>query len=125
MKRTIILTLALLICTMSFAQSSQRQKKIHMTAVRIAEQIEVSDSDKETFVAIYQAYKKERADIMKIQPTPEEDLEAAAEAKILSDFEKSDKILSLRKAYYSKFRTILSPSQIQKMYDAERAAVAK
>lgn len=29
-------------------------------------------------------------------------------------------LLAQRKAYYAKFRTLLSPSQIQKMYDGER-----
>ena len=42
------------------------------------------------------------------------------EAKIYADFEKSEKILSIRKAYYKKFRALLSPSQIQSMYDIEK-----
>lgn len=126
MKRIIILFLfSFLVGINTFAQPTQRQKMIHMAAVRIADQIEVKAEDKEAFITLYQSYKKESAGIMKIQPAPVEDSEAAAEAKILSDFEKSQKILSLRKAYYSKFRTILSPSQIQKMYDVERAAFAK
>ena len=50
-----------------------------------------------------------------------DDEEQAAEAKILRDFDKSEKLLNLRKSYYKKFRAILSPTQIQKMYDAERA----
>lgn len=47
------------------------------------------------------------------------------EAKISADFEKSEKILSLRKAYYEKFRTILTPSQIQAMYDIEKEYKAR
>ena len=72
-----------------YAQPSQRQKMIHMAAVRISDTIQVKESNKD------------------------------AEAKILSDFGKSAKLLELRKKYYFEFRKILSPPQIQKMYDME------
>jgi len=124
MKRIIILLLLLFsVGSSSFAQLSQRQKMIHMAAVRIAEQIEVKTGDKDAFISLYQNYKKESGEIMKAQPVATEGAEAAAEAKILSDFDKSEKLLSLRKAYYYKFREFLSPVQIQKMYDLERAMI--
>lgn len=109
------------------SQATQRQKMIHMAAVRIADQIGVDESQRESFVAMYQAYKKEAAEIMARDAATNitgssTDPETAAEQKILSDFEKSQKILDLRKAYYAKFRTILSPIQIQQMYNAERSA---
>lgn len=96
-----------------------------MAAVRMAEQLDVKASDKETFVSLYQSYKRESGEIMKIQPQSNSDPEAAIEAKILSDFDKSEKLLTLRKSYYPKFRAILSPSQIQKMYEAERTSSVK
>lgn len=127
-----------------YGQTTQRQKMIHMAAVRIADQIGVTESKRESFVAMYQAYKKEAAEIMVGEGTLASasttgnvtdrttattittgigtDPETAAEQKILSDFDKSQKILDLRKAYYAKFRTILSPTQIQQMYNAERSA---
>lgn len=124
MKRIIsILILATVLCTNTSAQPSQRQKMIHMAAVRIAAQIEVKESDKAAFISLYQSFKKESAEIMKVQPAENDDKEKAAEAKILSDFEKSDRLLNLRRTYYPRFRKILSPSQIQKMYDAERKSV--
>lgn len=96
---------------------------IHMAAVRIAEQIEVKTGDKDAFISLYQNYKKESGEIMKALPVATEGVEAATEAKILSDFDKSEKLLSLRKAYYYKFRKFLSPVQIQKMYDLEKAMI--
>lgn len=98
-----------------------------MAAVRIADQIGVTESKRESFVAMYQAYKKEAAEIMAGEAATNitgssTDPETAAEQKILADFDKSQKILDLRKAYYAKFRTILSPTQIQQMYNAERSA---
>lgn len=125
MKRIIIFfLLAFAVISDASAQQTQRQKAIHMAAVRIAEQLEVEGSDKDAFISLYQNYKKESGEIMKTLPAASDDRETAAEARILSDFEKSEKILSLRKAYYFKFREILSPSQIQKMYDLERAMLS-
>lgn len=118
MKKTIILTIiALLAGFNAVAQPSQRQKMIHMAAVRIAEQLNLGGAEKETFISLYQEYKRESGEIMKVQPAAAEDAEDAAEQKILSDFEKSEKLLNLRKTYYFRFRQILSPTQIQKMYD--------
>ncbi|MCQ2156129.1 MAG: hypothetical protein MJY57_02880 [Bacteroidales bacterium] len=122
MKKTLIIFLALAISFHSGAQPSQRQKMIHMAAVRIAEQIEVPESSREAFITLYQRYKGESAEIVRTKAPSGEDPENTAELKILDDFEKSRKILSLRKAYYFKFREILTASQIQAMYDLERVA---
>lgn len=123
MKRLAILAL-IFFGISAFAQSSQRQKVIHMAAVRIAESIRVPQSEKEAFISLYQNYKKESAVIMSAAQAQSGDADKDAEAKILNDFEKSAKLLELRKKYYFEFRKILSPSQIQKMYDAEYAAAA-
>lgn len=121
MKPWVILVLIFLGIS-AYAQSSQRQKMIHMAAVRIAETIQVPESEKDAFISLYQNYKKESAVIMSAVQLQSGDAEKDAEAKILGDFEKSSKLLELRKRYYYEFRRILSPSQIQKMYDAEYAA---
>lgn len=121
MKRIIILILmALSIITPASAQSTQRQKAIHMAAVRIADEIGLGEQKKASFIAIYQEYKKEVAEIMSVPAPVADNPETLAEKKILQDFDKSEKILQLRKRYYTKFRSILSPTQIQKMYNAER-----
>lgn len=121
MKPWVILALIFLGIS-AYAQPSQRQKMIHMAAVRIAEIIQVPESEKDAFISLYQNYKKESAVIMSAVQQQSGDAEKDTEAKILSDFEKSSKLLELRKRYYHEFRRILSPSQIQKMYDAEYAA---
>ena len=122
MKKTLLILFSLLISFCATAQSSQRQKMIHMAAVRIAEQIEVPEQNREAFITLYQKYKGESSEIVKVRPRDGEDPEKTVELKILDDFEKSRKILSLREAYYFKFREVLTPSQIQKMYDLERVA---
>lgn len=99
---------------------SARMKAIHMAAVRIADHIGVQDSVREEFIKMYQSFKKESAVVMSSTPSETGSTEDDIEAKIYSDFEKSEKILSLRKEYYEKYRTLLSPSQIQAMYDMEK-----
>lgn len=118
-----MITIALvLLGVAASAQPSQRQKMIQMAAVRIAETIRVGESDKDAFIRLYQNYKKESAAIMSVRPQQSGDVEKDAEARILGDFDKSAKLLELRRKYYGEFRKILSPSQIQEMYDAEYAA---
>ena len=125
MKRAIILVLiSLFFGVTTNAQTSQRQKMIHMAALRIAESIQVPASDKEAFVTLYQNYKKESTAIMAVKAPQTGEPDQDAEAKILGDFAKSEKLLELRKKYYGEFRKILSPTQIQKMYDAERESAA-
>lgn len=121
MKRILIcLVVALLSLGAVQAQNTQRQKAIHMAAVRLSEQLEITAADKDAFIQLYQSYKRESADIAATKPAASENPEAAAEAKILCDFDKSTRLLDLRRRYYDKFRTVLQPTQIQRMYDIER-----
>ncbi len=99
---------------------SERVKAIHMAAVRIADRIGVQEPVRSEFIQLYQAFKKESAAVLSVTPSATGNTEDDIEVKILSDFEKSEKILSLRKEYYQKFRALLSPSQIQAMYDIEK-----
>jgi len=107
------------------AQSTPKQQRLHMAAERIGAQIGVADDDRDTFISLYQAYKKEMAGISAIRPEPADGEEAAVEAKIRCDFLKSAKILEVREKYYNRFRTVLRPSQIQKMYNIERQWAAQ
>ena len=125
MKKLLIIVLSVLCVSLTCAQAQTRpvtgrMKAIHMAAVRIADRIGVQEPERSEFIQLYQAFKKESAAVLSVTPAATGDTEGDIEAKIYSDFEKSEKILSLRKAYYEKFRAILSPSQIQAMYDAEK-----
>lgn len=119
-----IIFIIMLLCGLFFnthAQSpTQRMKAVHMAAVRIADRLGIEEPKRSEFINIYLAFKKESAAVLTVKPTSTGNKEKDIEAKITSDFEKSEKILSIRKAYYKKFRTILSPSQIQTMYDMEK-----
>ncbi len=122
MKRILIILLSL-IGTMALlpAQTpTPRMKAVHMSAVRIADKLGLQESARAEFIQIYQAFKKESAALLSDKPAVTGDTEKDAEAKILSDFAKSEQLLALRKDYYGKFRKILTPSRIQAMYDLEK-----
>ena len=107
----------------SFARTMSgvaRIRKRRRAAVRIADRLGVREPERTAFIQFYQAFKKESADVLSVKPSVTGNAEDDIEAKILADFEKSERILSLRKTYYDKFRAILSPSQIQAMYDIEK-----
>lgn len=122
MKKIIILLLLLSGCVFAVQAQAQteRMKAIHMAAARIADRIGVQEPERSEFIQLYQAFKKETAAILSVKPAATGNTEDDIEAKIYADFEKSENILSLRREYYQKFRTILSPSQIQTMYDIEK-----
>ena len=58
-------------------------------------------------------YKKEKPN----DTLTEEEIEAA----IRTRFARQKEILNIRETYFHKLRTVLKPSQIQKIYDDERA----
>ena len=122
MKKIIILLFLLSGCIFAVQAQAQteRMKAIHMAAVRIADRIGVQEPARSEFIQLYQAFKKDSAAILSVKPAATGNTEDDIESKIYSDFEKSEKILSLRKTYYEKFRALLSPSQIQSMYDIEK-----
>lgn len=72
------------------------------------------------FIAIYKDFKSE---IFKVWSTAKKtspnQTDEEIEASIKSGFETSHKVLDIREAYYAKFREVLSPAQIQKMYFLE------
>ncbi len=122
MKKIIILLFFMTGCFFAGqAQShTERMKAIHMAALRIADRIGVQEPARTEFIQLYQVFKKESAAILSVKPEATGNTEDDIEARIHVEFEKSEKILSLRKAYYEKFRAFLSPSQIQSMYDIEK-----
>lgn len=121
MKKIILLSLALAAVIPAFAQKKQSERVLHINALQMAENIGVKEADEEAFVALFQAYKKELAGITRAKSDTKLEGEDAIEAKILADFDKSERILAVRKAYYPRFRAILQPSQIQKMYYLDRS----
>ncbi len=81
-----------------------------------------SDAFREIYMASIEAQKQpkhepiDRVSVREEGGVSEEELEQ----RTLSSFDRSIKAMELKKEYYTKFRTILTPSEIVKMYETER-----
>ncbi len=84
--------------------------------------LELDDSKQAKFREIYTAYNEDiKALRAPRQERPEgEPTEEQIEASILKSFDTSIKSMEIKREYYLKFREILDPSQISKMYRVER-----
>jgi len=90
----------------------------------IVKALELDDAAAAKFTETYKAY---REDAKALRPTPagegkkfEDKTEAEAEIEIQQQFEYNQKLLDLRKSYFSKYREFMTPKQIQKFYRMER-----
>lgn len=131
MKRYFIMVLVL-VCSMSIVAEDNQSKEQRLGAreKQLVEQTNMyiqsfglTGEQAEHFRNIYLEYskklqgikllyKKEKATTM---PTEDE-----IEAAIRTRFERQRSILNIREEYYHKLRTVLAPSQIQRIYDDEQ-----
>jgi Spy/CpxP family protein refolding chaperone len=101
----------------------------------MSRELMLDDETNAKFVPVYSQYLKDlmscrpkRPEMGKRdgqQPQAEQKTDAEIEKMIQDRFEQSQKILDIRKSYYSKFRKILTPKQILKIYDSERDNMGK
>ncbi len=96
----------------------------------------IEESKRENFAKIYTEYTQELEKLREPRKEGEkggkgqnvEKREKAAptdaeiEAQILKSFEMAEKSTELKKRYYTKFKAVLTPQQIMKMYQIERLA---
>lgn len=106
-------------------QRATPEERAERMARGMAEQLALSDDAAAKFIPVYKAFHMEQMAINK-EYRPERKAEgesysdAEVDAMIRKDFEKSQKILDLRKAYYEKFLGVISPKQIRAMYQKEK-----
>ncbi len=88
----------------------------------IINQLDIAESQQDAFKDIYAEYcgkmstmRPNRPQRGEPRPTDEQ-----IEAQILESFEMAEKTTALKKEYYEKFKTVLAPQQILKMYNIER-----
>ncbi len=90
-------------------------------------QLLIEEPKREAFSKIYMEYSKELETLRaprKEQPKGEMTApsDAEIEKQILASFEAAEKSTALKKKYYTKFKEVLTPQQILKMYKVERTA---
>ena len=108
-------------------QRVSREQMAEMQAKHISRQLALDDATSEKFIETYCAYQKEvwalRPHRKGIRPNRSEMTDAEAEKAIKEQFDRSQKILSLRQEYYKKYNTFLSAKQIQRVYELEKQAM--
>ena len=102
------------------------QAKVEQQAKHYVEVFALDATKAAQFTELYRAYTKRmhaiRVQYHKDPPQPGTTLsDSELEKRILDNFAQSRSILNVREEYYRKFRTILSPSQINTIFEDEKA----
>jgi Spy/CpxP family protein refolding chaperone len=113
--------------------ASNRQQGKQYIAQQISQYVSLfslNEQQAQQFDALYKAYnKKMRAvhDLYQKEPVAEGTAltEEQVEQRILDNFAQSRAILDVREQYYKQFRQILTPSQINKIFEDEKARRAQ
>lgn len=135
MRKIFILITALLLTLPLAAQQSasgrlQGRQYIAQQISQYVTLFSLNEQQAQQFDALYKAYnKKMRAihDLYQKEPVAEGTVltEEQVEQRILDNFAQSRAILDVREQYYKQFRQILTPSQINKIFEDEKARRAQ
>lgn len=107
----------------SETRSDKRLKFAELGGEYIAQQLGLDKDKSERFVA---TFKELQRDLYALAPSlPRGNKSGQVSDKEIEEaiklyFDKQEQILELRKRYYDKFRTFLSPQEVQKVYQFER-----
>lgn len=134
--RKILFFITTLLLTLPLAAqqpASNRQQGKQYIAQQISQYVSLfslNEQQAQQFDALYKAYnKKMRAvhDLYQKEPVAEGTAltEEQVEQRILDNFAQSRAILDVREQYYKQFRQILTPSQINKIFEDEKARRAQ
>ena len=124
-------TLIVLIFTASFftlhAQQTRTegQIKVQNNIVKYINLFQLNEQQAEQFTETFRAYTKAMRDIrseyFRERPAQNESLsDAEIEELILDNFAQSRAILDTRERYYKEFRKVLTPSQINTIFEDEK-----
>lgn len=104
-------------------QRASHQQQLSELTNRYISSFGLTGEKAEQFRTIFLAYNKQLQTIKRQYQSPhvENPTEEQREAEMLVRFNRQRAILDARLAYYHKFRTVLRPSQIQQIYDDEKA----
>lgn len=106
------------------AQPNQRAEKGNFEKFQLQillKQLEIEESKQPAFETMYSAYSEELKQLRpKHRRGDEKPTDAQIEEQILESFKMAEKTTALKKEYYARFKTILTPAQILEMYNIER-----
>jgi len=135
MKRFFIAMLAL---TMSIGMMAQtdankaarkvaHQQQLQELTTGYVQSFNLSGEKAEQFAQTFMAYNKKMMEVKKLYPTTkvENPTEEQLEQEILAKYNRQRALLDVRLDYYHRLRKVLTPSQIQKIYEDEKARKEK
>ena len=110
-------------CTVAFAQPQGKKQRMsreqlaEVQAHHIAEQLAFSDDVTAKFVSVFCQQQQE---IWALGPRLVRKSAATDEEQIQQRFDRSEKILAIRKKYYKEYSQFLTQAQIKRVYEIER-----
>ena len=112
------------------ANRQQAMQRIEQQVRHYSEVFELNEEQAQLFATLYKAYNKQMRAIHDQYlhertaegTTPTDEM---VEEKILNNFKQSRAILDTREQYYNEFRKVLSPSQINQIFEDEKARRSK
>ena len=136
MKRMVFIMMALML-TLGTVSAQQPNAKGQNGKERIEQQVRqytaafsLNDAQAQQFATLYKAYNKQMHAIHDLyyQPRPAAGTtltDEQIEQRILDNFAQSRAILDAREQYYKEFRKFLTPTQINRIFEDEKARRAQ
>lgn len=112
------------------ANRQQAMQRIEQQVRHYSEVFALSEEQAQQFGTLYKAYNKQMRAIHDLyhQPRPAEGTtltDEQVEKRILDNFAQSRAILDVREQYYKSFRKLLTPTQINQIFEDEKARRAQ
>lgn len=115
-------------CTAVFAQSQGKKQRMsreqlaEVQARHIADQLALNDELTSKFVSVFCQQQKE---IWALGPRLGRKSATTDEEQIQLRFDRSEKILAIRKKYYKEYSQFLTQAQIKRVYEIERQTMKR
>ena len=115
-------------CTVAFAQSQGKKQRMsreqlaEVQARHIADQLALNDELTSKFVSVFCQQQKE---IWALGPRLGRKSATTDEEQIQQRFDRSEKILAIRKKYYKEYSQFLTQAQIKRVYEIERQTMKR
>lgn len=127
-KSMMVALMVIATCTVAFAQPQGKKQRMsreqlaEVQARHIAEQLAFSDDVTAKFVSVFCQQQQE---IWALAPRLGRMATATDEEQIQQRFDRSEKILAIRKKYYKEYSQFLTQAQIKRVYEIERQTMKR
>lgn len=132
MKKTISILLIIFALSLNTLKAQEKPSRDKIEALKVAyitEKISLTEKQAQAFWPLYNSFNNEKNEIRKnCNFTSKEDKKKLEEMSdkeindiIETKFDRDEKLLKLEKAYFLKYKDVISLKQIAQLFDAERS----